>query len=211
MNKLNVSILFIFVSTVFLTALPGAQQENEPPKTIPGLKREINYHPGGAIAEIKVTYPDNSVDIYSFNSDGELEKKRAADGSETLYRFTTEDGHKVVFETPSSTKTPVKRVFDGRDRITESVYPDYSETYQYTYTTIGDAQTIVVLKDDGTRQELSPDDKYLSFLKDYAILDQLPIPMQGDIYNREYLYNPARFREKMQMHKQQYHQFNRNR
>lgn len=202
MSKCFVSCCVPMVVIAVATAVcVYAQPDNDTPgPKYKGIQRAIRYYPDGTIRSLTVTYPDGETVKKMYDISGQLEQIVHADGTVIDYTFRIEDGRRIAVE-----KHPDKEIireFDTKGNIVLSRYPDTVARYSYTMDKYGDIETVTIEYDNDTVLTLTPDDNRLSFLWDYDIIGSDDISQYNDMKNREYLFNPQRFKERMQMQRQ---------
>ncbi|MEW6534644.1 MAG: hypothetical protein AB1454_03355 [Candidatus Auribacterota bacterium] len=163
--------------------------------------REVYYTDDGVIDYVNLKYDDGVTVKKIFDEFGRVVEKHVNDELSVTYEYSVVDGVKSSMETEQATGATVKRVFNNRGEIISSEYPDYSETYEYQYDSVGDVSLIMVTGSDGETKELNPKDPSLSFLNDYGVLDTEEADIATDLHEREYLFNPTKFRDKMMQRK----------
>ncbi len=189
------------VAVCLIAATTALCEENstEPSKGAVHQTRAIRYYPDGSIKSVTLKYPDGTSVKKLYNEVGLLEKKIGADGGEVIYTFRVEDGVKKSEETHSG--ATVIRQFDPHGYIVMSKYTDRVEKYSYEKDKYGDIQSVTIEYDNDSTVTLPPTDKRLSFLWDYDIIGSDDIPLYQNMGNKEYLFNPQRYKERMEMHK----------
>ena len=200
MNK-KILHLFLIAGLLLCCTDKILAKDNDGKKRTVAKTRSIRYYPDGTIKSITVTYPDNQTVKKIYDEGETLIEKILSDGSKIKYTYEFEDGRKTVTEHYDNEGTIIKRHFNNKNQIIKSEYPDYSEQYEYTYDSIGDLNKIIIIKTDGSKEEIEPNDNRLSFLYDYDIIGSDTIDDFSHISDKEYIYNPTRFKEKMMMHK----------
>ncbi len=173
----------------------------EPKNLSRRLTRVVRYHNDGTIKSIRETYPDNKTVKKTYRSSGEIKERINSDGSKVLFEFSTEDGHTVVTETMEPEGVTVKRILDKKGIVTVSIFPDRKEEYSYEYDNVGDITKVIVIREDGSREELLPDNNRLSFLRDYGIMEDDDLNMIKDMNTKKYLQNPTKYREEIMGHR----------
>jgi len=200
MNK-KILHLFLIAGLLLCCITRVLALDNDGKKRHVAKTRSIRYYADGTIKSITETYPNKQTVKKNYDEAETLIEKILPDGSIVKYTYDFEDGLKIVTEHYDNEGTIIKRHFNKKNQIIKSEYPDYFEQYEYTYDSIGDLDKVIVTKDDGTKQEIEPDDNSLSFLYDYDIIGSEVIGDFSHISDKEYIYNPTRFKEKMMMHK----------
>ncbi|MCD6460092.1 hypothetical protein J7L67_05445 [bacterium] len=200
MNKKYLQLFLISALLLFCMDILSAQDNSVKEKQAVRT-RSIRYYPDGSIKSVTETYPNNQTVKKIYDETESLKEKILPDGSKIKYSFSSEDGQKTVTEYYDNDSIAIKRFFNKKNQIIRSVYPDYSEQYEYHYDNVGDIEKITIIKEDGSKEEIAPTDNRLSFLYDYAIIGADVIEDFSRISDKEYIYNPTRFKEKMMMHK----------
>jgi len=206
MNKM---IILCFLSLYLFCSHSLYAEDIEPQRTVKSLKRAVRYYNDGGIKSITETYPNGTTVKKKYNRSGEIQERINSDGSKVLFEFSTEDGRKVVTEITEPQGSKVKRILNNIGFVVVSIYEDRKEEYSYEYDKLGDIKKIVVTKEDGTTEELSPDNNRLLFLKDYGIMEDDDVKMIRDMHDKKYLQNPNKYRDEVMGHRTQ--KFNPNR
>lgn len=204
MNKI---ITLCFLS-IYLFSVYNLSAENTE-RPVKSLRRVVRYHDDGSIKSIRETYPDNSTVKKIYSRLGEIQERINADGSKVLFEFSTQDGRRIVTETTEPQGVKVKRILNKIGVVVVSIYEDRKEEYSYEYNKFGDIKKVVITKEDGTTEELSPDNNRLSFLRDYGIMEDDDVKMIRDMSDKKYLQNPNKYKEEIMGHRTQ--KFNPNR
>ena len=202
MNSNTICRLLLATVLTTLMATTTALCEDKTTEPSQGKVRQtraIRYYPDGTLRSVSVNYPDGTSVKKHYNETGQLEKKINADGTEVTYRFRVEDGIKEVEETHAD--TTVTRRFDPQGYIVMSKYADRLEKYSYEKDQYGDVQSVTIEYDNDSTVTIPPTDKRLSFLWDYDIIGSDDIPLYQNMEEKEYLFNPKRYKERMEMHK----------
>jgi len=201
MNKF-VLMFFVYIFLFVLCSNIIAQEKQIEPKNQPGgLKKSAHYNPDGSLDCIIYIYSDGDSYKNFYDKQERLYKKVYGDGREVDYEYSNEG--KTVTEIYSPGGKTVVRKLNVKGEVIESIYPEGTEKYTYVYTKLGDIEKIKVLTDDGSEEELTPDNKKLLFLNDYAIIED-DMKNYKHMREYEYLYNPKKFKEKLMMHRKKF-------
>ena len=200
MNK-NFLHLFLIAGLLLCCTSTLFSLDNDGKKMPVARRRAITYYPDGAIKSIKETYPNNQTVKKIYDEAETLVEKILSDGSLVTYSYEFEDGIKIVTEHYDNEGIIIKRHFNNKNQIVKSVYPEYTEQYEYIYDSIGDVNKVIIINDNGDRKEIEPDDNRLSFLYDYDIIDSTIMDDFSRMNNKEYIYNPTKFKENMNLHR----------
>ncbi len=173
-----------------------AQNDIEPRQAQPGQTRTFYYYSDQTIKSIVTKFPDGHEETKNFDTSGILQDKQYDDGRSVTYEFGEQNNQKFVIETRMPQNIKIKRVFNDKNQVIASVYPDHREDYTYILNDkTGEIDKIIIKRDDGTQRETITDDKDLSFLSDYDTVGSEKISLMQDMHERQYLYNPTRFRD----------------
>ncbi|MDX9701669.1 MAG: hypothetical protein RBU23_01355 [Candidatus Auribacterota bacterium] len=194
------AVVFFLFLIIPVTDIYGEDSADEPVQSAKGLKRAVRFYQDGTIKSVTVTYPDGTTSKKEYNESGLLVKKINADSTIIDYSFRIDDGIKIATERHPDYM--VIRQFDQQGYIVMSKYFDHTESYVYEKDNYGDIQSVTIEYDNDSKVTLPTDDKRLSFLWDYDIIGSDDIPLYGNMEDKEYLFNPRRFKERMEMHKQ---------
>ncbi len=194
-------ITICFLSIYLLSVYNLSAETIEKP--VMSLRRSVQYYDDGGIRSIRETYSDNTSVKKIYSRSGDIQERINADGSKVLFEFSHQDGHRVVTETTEPPTTKVKRILNNIGLVVVSIYEDRKEEYSYKYNKFGDIEKVLLTKEDGTTEELSPDNNRLLFLRDYGIVEDDDVKMIRDMSDKKYLQNPNKYRDEIMGHRRQ--------